>query len=128
MASLVPEGVDLNTDALISRGNVVMPVSIPGAPIWRPYATVGLGVIHAIFAVPGSEEYDTDQDDVALNVGVGMMHPSNRLLGLRADLRSYHAFVDEQAGKGGYFEDYAFWDVSVGVTLQLPLQRWPDPW
>jgi hypothetical protein len=50
------------------------------------------------------------------------------LLGLRADLRYYHAFVDEQAGKGGYFEDYGFWDVSVGVTLQLPMERWPDSW
>jgi hypothetical protein len=57
-----------------------------------------------------------------------MMHQLNRLLGLRADVRYYHAFVDEHADEGGYFEDYAFWDVSVGVTLQLPAQRWPDPW
>lgn len=128
VASLVPDGVDLNTDALVVMGNLVMPVSIPHAPIWRPYATAGLGVIHAIFAVPGDEEYDTDQDNLALNAGIGMMHQLNRLLGLRADLRYYHAFVDEQASEGGYFEDYDFWDVSVGVTLQLPMERWPDSW
>jgi hypothetical protein len=85
-------------------------------------------VIHAIFAVPGGEEYDTDQDDLTLNAGVGLMHQLNRLLGLRADVRYYHAFVDENAGDGGYLEDYDFWDVSVGVTLQLPVQRWPDLW
>jgi hypothetical protein len=128
VASLVPEGVDLNTDAVILMGNLVMPVSIPRAPIWRPYATVGVGVIRALFAVPGDEQYDTDQNDVAFNAGVGMMHQLNRFLGLRADLRYYRAFVDENAGEGGYFEDYDFWDVSVGVTLQLPLQRWPDAW
>jgi hypothetical protein len=128
VASLVAEGVDLNTDALILMGNLVMPVSIPRAPIWRPYATVGLGVIHAIFAVPGGADTDTEQDDLALNAGVGMMHQLNRLLGLRADVRYYHAFVDENAGEGGYFEDYGFWDVSVGVTLQLPMEPWPDSW
>lgn len=128
VASLVPDGVDLNTDALVVMGNLVLPVSIPHAPIWRPYATAGLGVIHAIFAVPGDEEYDTDQDNLALNAGIGMMHQLNRLLGLRADLRYYHAFVDENAHEGGYFEDYDFWDISVGVTLQLPMEPWPDSW
>lgn len=125
VASLVPAGVDLNTDALVVMSNLVMPVSIPRAPIWRPYATAGLGVIRAIFVVPGD---DIEQNDLALNAGVGMMHQLNRFLGLRADMRYYHAFVDEQAREGGYFKDYDFWNVSVGVTLQLPMQRWPDPW
>lgn len=89
---------------------------------------LGMNLLGGIFAVPGDEGYDTDQDDLALNAGVGMMHKLNRLLGLRADVRYFHAFVDEGAGKGGYFEDYDFWDVSVGVTLQIPMQRWPDAW
>jgi hypothetical protein len=57
-----------------------------------------------------------------------MMHQLNRLLGLRADVRYCHAFVDEHASSGGYFEDYSFWAVSVGVMLQLPPMRWPDSW
>jgi len=128
VAHLVPEGVDLNTDALLLMGQLVLPVSIPRAPIWRPYGTVGLGVIHALFTAPGNESYDTDQDNLTFAAGVGMMHQLTRLLGLRADLRYYHAFVDEHASHGGYFEDYSFWAVSVGVTFQLPLQRWPDLW
>jgi hypothetical protein len=40
----------------------------------------------------------------------------------------YHAFVDEQASHGGYFEDYSFWAVSVGVNFQVPPQPWPDLW
>ena len=128
VAHLVPEGVDLNTDALLLMGQLVLPVSIPGAPIWRPYGTVGLGVIHALFTVPGTEQYDLSQDNLAFSTGVGMMHQLTRLLGLRAELRYYHALVDEHASHGGYSEDYSFWAVSVGVTFQLPLQRWPDLW
>jgi opacity protein-like surface antigen len=128
VAHLVPEGVDLNTDALLLMGNLLVPVAIPRAPIWHPYGTVGLGVIHALFTVPGTEEYDTDQDNLTFAAGVGMMHQLTRLLGLRADLRYYHVFVDEHASHGGYPKDYSFWAVSVGVTFQLPPQRWPDLW
>lgn len=128
VAQLVPEGVDLNTDALAVMGHLVLPISIPRAPVWRPYGTIGLGMIHAMFTVPGTEEYDTDQRNLTFAAGVGVMHQLTRLLGLRTDVRYYHAFVDEHASDGGYFEDYGFWDVSVGVTFQLPLQRWPDRW
>ena len=127
VAHLVPEGVDLNTDALVLMGHLVVPVSIPRAPIWRPYGSVGLGMIHAVFTAPGNEEYDTEQDDVTFAASIGMMHQLTRLLGLRADARYYHAFVDENAS-GGYFEDYSFFIISAGVTFQLPPQRWPDPW
>ncbi len=128
VAHLVPEGVDLNTDALLLMGHLVVPVSIPRAPIWRPYGSVGLGLIHAVFTAPGNEEYDTEQDDPAFAAGIGMMHQLTRLLGLRAEARYYHAFVGEHESGGGYFEDYSFWVVSVGVTFQVPPQRWPDPW
>jgi opacity protein-like surface antigen len=128
VAHLVPAGVDLNTDALLLMGQLVLPVSIPRAPIWRPYGTVGLGVIHALFTVPGTKEYDIEQNNLTFSAGFGMMHQLTQLLGLRADVRYYHAFVDEHASHGGYFEDYSFWAVAVGVTFQLPAQRWPDLW
>jgi opacity protein-like surface antigen len=128
VAHLVPEGVDLNTDALLLMGQLVLPVSLPRAPIWRPYGMLGLGVIHALFTAPGNAQYDTHQDNLTFDVGVGMMHQLTRLLGLRADVRYYHAFVDGHPSGGGYPGDYSFWDVSVGVTFQFPLQRWPDLW
>lgn len=120
VADLVPEGVDLNTDALLFMGNVVVPVPIPRAPIWLPYATAGIGVIHAVFDARGADEYDTDQNNLTFNVGVGMMHRLTRLVGLRVDARYYRAFVDDDAGEGGYFEDYDFWRISVGVTFGFP--------
>jgi opacity protein-like surface antigen len=120
LVDLVPERVDLNTDALLLMGNLVLPVSIPRAPIWRPYATAGLGVTRALFDAQGADEYDTDQNDLTLNAGVGMMHQLTRLVGLRVDARYYHAFVDEDADKGGYFKDYGFWNIAVGVTFGFP--------
>ena len=128
VASLVPAGVDLNTDALILMGNVVVPVSIPGAPIWRPYAAVGLGAIRAIFTAPNDKQYDTDQYNLTFDAGVGIMHQLTELIGLRLEMLYFHAFVDEHARKGGYFEDYDFLRVSVGVMFVLPPQRWPDLW
>jgi hypothetical protein len=127
VAHLVPEGVDLNTDALLLMGNLTVPVSIPRAPIWRPYATAGLGVIHAMFSASNSP-YNAAQNSLTFNAGVGVMHQLTQLVGLRVDVRYFHAFVDEQAGESGYPEDYGFWRISAGVTFEFPPQRWPDPW
>lgn len=131
VAGLVPEQVDLDTNAVLLMGNVVVPVSIPRAPIWRPYATAGLGVTRAVFDARavldagGADEYDTVQNNLTLNAGAGIMHQLTWLVGLRVDARYYHAFVDEDAGEGGYFEDYDFWAVSVGVTFGFPAARAP---
>jgi hypothetical protein len=120
LTDLVPERVDLNTDALILTGNLVMPLRIPRAPIWLPYATAGLGMTHAIFDAKGADQYDRSQNNLTVNAGVGMMHRLTRLVGLRVDARYYRALVNEDASDGGYFEDYTFWNISVGVTFGFP--------
>jgi hypothetical protein len=122
VAHLVPEGVDLNTDALVAMGRLVVPVSIPRAPIWRPYGSLGLGMTHAIFTVPGSDEYDAEQNDFTFSAGLGLMHQLTRLLGLRAEAGYYHAFVGQRG------EDYEFWMISVGIMFQVPSAQWPDAW
>jgi hypothetical protein len=126
VAHLVPEGVDLNTDALLAMGRLVVPVSIPRAPIWRPYGSLGLGMTHAIFTVPGSDEYDAEQDDFTFSAGIGLMHQLTRLLGLRAEAGYYHAFVSQRESGRGYGEDYDFWMISVGIMFQVPPEQWPD--
>jgi hypothetical protein len=109
---------DLNTDAWGVMGNVVAPLRGRGAK-WRPYGAAGLGVIHAWVEGPG-DQYDVEQDDLALNLGGGVMHSLNGLVGLRGDLRYFHAFVDEDKREGGYFKDYGFLRATVGVTFSLP--------
>jgi len=110
--------VDLNTDAWSFMGNVVAPIRPKGAK-WRPFGTAGLGVIHPWVEGPG-DQYDLDQNDLALNVGAGVMYSRNRRFGLRGDLRYFHAFVDEGKREGGYFKDYGFLRATVGVTFSFP--------
>lgn len=120
LTDLVPEGVDLNTDALVLTGNLIVPLRIARAPIWLPYATAGVGMTHAIFDAVGADQYDRTQNDLSVNGGVGVMHRLTGLVGLRVDARYHRALVDEDAGSGGYLEDYAFWNLSVGVTFGFP--------
>jgi opacity protein-like surface antigen len=120
VAHLVPNpGIDLDTDAIGFMGNLVAPVHFSGTTSWRPYGAAGLGVIHAWFDSV-NDQYDTDQTNLAFNVGAGVMYWLNGWVGLRLDLRYFHAFVDDGERKGGYFEDYDFGRLSIGVTFGLP--------
>ena len=109
--------IDLNTDAVGLMGNVVARFRSPQAK-WRPYGTAGLGVIHPWIQGPG-DQYDVDQNDFALNVGGGVMGSLKGRLGLRADLRYFHAFVDETNREGAYFRDYGFLRTTVGVSFRF---------
>jgi outer membrane protein with beta-barrel domain len=109
--------IDLNTDAWGVMGNVVAPFRGGGAK-WRPYGTAGFGVVHAWVEGPG-DQYDVEQDDLALNVGGGVMYSLNGRVGLRGDLRYVHAFVDEDKREGGYFKDYGFLRATVGFTFSF---------
>lgn len=126
VADLVPDkGVDLDTDATLFMGNLVVPYRIQGAfGIWSPYAAAGGGLIRATFdgvvfdGGADQDEYDSVQNDLALHVGAGVMHALTDLVGVRIDVRYFRAFVDENAK--GYDRDYDFWRVSVGATFGFP--------
>lgn len=120
LVGLVPDDLDLNTSATLAMANVIVPFRIPGTRIWRPFATAGLGAIRSVFDVVNADGYDTDQTNVTFDAGVGIMHSLTRLVGLRAEVRYFHAFVDESARRGGYFKDYDLWRVSFGVTFGFP--------
>jgi opacity protein-like surface antigen len=111
---------DLNTDALGVTGNVVARFRGPQAK-WRPYGTVGLGVIHPWVSGPG-DQYDLDQTDLAFNVGGGVTRSLKSRLALRADLRWSQAFVDKSRSDGAYFEDYGFLRLSVGLSFRFRRQ------
>jgi Outer membrane protein beta-barrel domain len=122
VAALVPAGVDLNTRAALASGNIVLPYCVHGAAgTWCPYATAGLGVIHAMFEgiahAPGTSNLDRAQTNLAWNAGIGVMHALTRWVGFRVDARYLHALVDESSTSGGYFKDYGYCRISVGVTF-----------
>jgi opacity protein-like surface antigen len=106
---------DIDTDAWGVTGNVVVPIRIKGAPKWRPYGTAGLGLIHA-----WTNERDRQQNDLGFNVGGGVMFSLSKRVGLRADVRYFRAFADENKPDGVYFKDYGFWHARLGVTFGFP--------
>ena len=132
VAYLQPPGVDLDTNAVVASFNSVLPYCVRGAAgIWCPYATAGLGVIRPTFEgfarTPGTDGFVRTQTDFALNGGVGVTHALTRWVGFRVDARYFHAFVDESSTSGGYFEDYGYCRVSVGITFGGPQSGQPSP-
>jgi opacity protein-like surface antigen len=130
VAGLVPgPGIDLNTDATLLFASAVVPYRLEGrAGIWCPYLLAGLGIIRAEFEsralrAGAGQSGTVKQDDVSFAVGGGVMHALTELVGLRLDLRYLHALVDESARRGGYFKDYGFVRVSVGITIGFPRPR-----
>jgi opacity protein-like surface antigen len=115
---------DINTRATSLMGNVVVPIHIKDAD-WRPYGTAGLGVIRATFQHTAPNQSDVHQNNLAFNVGGGLMYSLNSRVGLRGDLRYFLAFADQnqplpagQRGDGdGFYRDYGFWRLSFGVTF-----------
>lgn len=125
VASRQPMNVDLNTNAALASGNLVVPYCLRGAAgTWCPYATGGLGVVYEIFQGtahgPDVASFDHHALDFAANAGIGATHALTRWIGFRVDARYIHAFVDERSASATYPRDYGDWRVSVGVTFGGP--------
>jgi opacity protein-like surface antigen len=106
---------DIDTDAIGFMGNVVLPLRVQGAPKWRPYGTVGLGVIRA-----WTNEQGRHQNNLGFNGGGGLMYSVSQHVGLRGDLRYFRVFVDENTREGVLPRDYGFLRVSFGITVEFP--------
>jgi opacity protein-like surface antigen len=114
--------VDDDTDAWLLRADVLVPLRLSRAPDLVPYGSAGLGVIHAW--VHDAGPYDSAQTNLASDLGGGVLYWFTGWLAVRADLRWFHAFVDESKREGGYYHDYDFGRVSVGLTFApLPTAR-----
>jgi opacity protein-like surface antigen len=110
--------IDSDTDAWIVTGNVLgfLPVS-PKIP-WRPFGLAGAGLVHAW--IHGAGEFDSDQTHLAMNLGIGTTYWISDWFGIRADLRYFHVFVDEDTPDGGYASDYDFVRLALGVSFAVP--------
>ena len=120
VAELLPDPrMDLDTDAMSFMGNVVVPFRLQGTTKLRPYGVAGMGMIRAMFDSTGDQS-DTAQNDLGFNLGGGVLYSLNSRVGLRSDLRYFRALVDEDDREGGFFRDYGFWRVTIGVTVGFP--------
>ena len=57
------------------------------------------------------------QNNLAFNVGGGVIYSLNKRVALRGEARYLRAFVDGDTRDGGYFKDYGFLRAGFGVTI-----------
>lgn len=110
--------LDDDTEAWIVNASSVVLLPVPSRSRWRPYVAGGFGIIYAW--IHGASEYDSDQLNPSLHLGAGTTFWIRPWFGVRADLRYFHAFVDEDALDGGYASDYDFLRLSLGLTFAIP--------
>ena len=82
----------------------------------RPYASGGVGLMHEIIttAVPGEQ---IGNNDLGLNLGVGLMAMPYRSIGVRGDVRYYRNLVNNADATNVNFGAFHFWRASIGLVL-----------
>jgi len=82
----------------------------------RPYISGGVGVMHEVVttATPGEQ---IANDDLGLNLGVGVMALSRRAVGVRGDVRYYRNVVNNAGATRVDFGAFHFWRASIGLVL-----------
>lgn len=107
--------IDDDTDAWIFSASAVAFLPRTADTRWKFYGTAGAGLVYAWIHDAG--RYDSDQTHAIANLSVGTIFQIKPWLGIRLDLRYFHAFVDESAPDGGYASDYDWGRLLLGVTF-----------
>lgn len=83
----------------------------------RPYVSGGIGVMHEISTGPGAAR--VGNDDLGLNLGVGVIGFTAHAIGIRGDLRYFRNLVSSETVDTGTIDFGAFhyWRGSLGVVF-----------
>jgi hypothetical protein len=83
----------------------------------RPYLSGGVGVMHEVSTVPGAAR--VGNNDLGVNLGVGVMGFTGRAIGVRGDVRYFRNLVSDQTVAPGNidFGAFHFWRASLGLVL-----------
>jgi opacity protein-like surface antigen len=109
------ESTGLSSSVLTAMANILF---VPRLGPVRPYVTVGLGAIKTHAELTSDSLFTTDDTSMGWNVGGGVIGFVSDHVGLRGDLRYFHAFRDLSAlgfTLEGSKLDYG--RASVGVVL-----------
>ena len=79
----------LASDVMTLMGNLMLAPKL--GPV-RPYATVGLGIIKTSIEFTAGNLLESDNTDFAWNIGGGVMILFGDHVGIRGDIRYFHAF------------------------------------
>jgi hypothetical protein len=89
-----------------------------GGSSMRPYLSGGIGVMHETVTTAVAAN-KISNNDLGVNLGVGVMSVTRRNIGLRADVRYFRDLVDHTVGNTTNidFGAFHFWRGSIGVML-----------
>jgi hypothetical protein len=84
----------------------------------RPYLSGGIGIMHETVTTPVAAN-KISNNDLGVNLGIGVMGVTRRNIGLRADLRYFRDLVDHAVGNTTDidFGAFHFWRASIGIML-----------
>jgi opacity protein-like surface antigen len=110
-----------------SRLGTVMGNLIVGIPVggragagFRPYATIGFGVIQTKVDDPGGL-FDLENNEAGINIGGGAMVFFGNHIGVRGDIRYFRNLTTPEGGNGFNldFRGFDFWRGTAGVVFRF---------
>ena len=113
---------DSNVTTLM--GNLIVGVPLGGTkgPGFRPYATVGMGLMRTKLQSAG-QLFDADSSDFGVSVGGGAMGFFNDSVGLRGDIRYFRNIADTHEIHIGDLDfdlgGFNFWRGTAGVVFRF---------
>jgi opacity protein-like surface antigen len=87
---------------------------------FRPYATIGFGVIQTNVDDPGGL-FDLQNNETGINIGGGAMVFFSDHIGVRGDIRYFRNLTDPEGGNGFDLDlgGFDFWRGTAGVVFRF---------
>lgn len=125
-AAITPNFFDAGDNVNIEDSNVStfmvnLMLSAPSqTPAFRPYASAGVGLIHARATSVGNV-FDLNENNFGVNVGAGVIGQLTNRVGLRGDVRYFRSVQDSDAGDDIDIDlgSFNFWRGTLGVTFHF---------
>lgn len=108
---------DSNVSTFMVNLMLAAPSSTPGL---RPYASGGVGIVHARATSVGNV-FDLNANNLGVNVGGGLIGQFTDRVGLRGDIRYFRNLQDSDAGDDINLDlgSFNFWRGTLGVTFRF---------
>lgn len=108
---------DSNVSTFMTNVMLSAPARTPGV---RPYASAGLGLIHARATSVGNA-FELNENNFGVNLGAGLVGQFTDRMGVRGDVRYFRNIQDSDAGDAIDIDlgGFNFWRGTLGLTFRF---------
>jgi len=111
---------DSNVTTLMANLLLGVPVGGQSGPGIRPYGVAGVGLVRTHVVEASGFFDDLDSNDFGFNIGAGINGFFSDNIGIRADVRYFRAFADDDEEDFDLgLSDFDFWRATLGVTFRF---------